>query len=177
MLMTWLQGISLLILWCWDSTLKNSSSVQQLSHWQDIPNINVQKELSHTLVSWGMKWPNCIVVLLLVQLQWYIEIRHYQAKSRDPGDFGHFEPLKPDQSLLSHTGLGKKLLNVVVIASLTSVISWQEVQYNFAKVETLSRKCSKRVYILKFSSHPKWHLWACQCVPKRNRAFPSARAY
>lgn len=49
--------------------------------------------------------------------------RHYQAESRDPGDFGHFEPLKPDQSLSSHTGLGKKLSNVVVISSLTSVIS------------------------------------------------------
>ena len=48
--------------------------------------------------------------------------RHYQAKSRDLGDFGPFLPLKPDQSLLSHTGLGKKWLNVVVIASLTSVI-------------------------------------------------------
>ena len=124
-----------------------------------------------------MKWPIYIVVLLLVQIQWDIEIRHYQAKSRDPGDFGHFEPLKPDQSLSSHTGLGKTLLNVVVIASLTSVISWEEVQYNFAKVETLPRKCSKRVYIIKFSLNPKWHLWACQCVPNRNRAFPSARAY
>ena len=48
--------------------------------------------------------------------------RHYQAKSRDLGDFGPFLPLKPDQSLLSHTGLDKKWLNVVVIASLTSVI-------------------------------------------------------
>ena len=130
-----------------------------------------------TLGSWGMKWPIYIVVLLLVQIQWDIEIRHYQAKSRDPGDLGHFEPLKPDQSLSSHTGLGKTLLNVVVIASLTSVISWEEVQYNFAKVETLPRKCSKRVYIKKNSLHPKWHLWACQCVPNRNRAFPSARAY